>query len=50
MSRSKCFFPSGFKESAVVCLDNSGDNKSGAIFYGNNRKLYKKFIFLEKIV
>ena len=30
------FFPSGFKESAIVCLDNSGDNKSGAIFYGKN--------------
>lgn len=42
---ASAFFPSGFKESAVVCLDNSGDNKSGAIFYGNNRKLNKKFYF-----
>ena len=34
---ASAFFPSGFKESAVVCLDNSGDSKSGAIFYGKNR-------------
>ena len=42
------FYPSGFKEAAVVCLDNSGDSKSGAIYLGKNRKLIKKFSFDRK--
>lgn len=39
------FFPSGYAEAAVVCLDNSGDSKSGAIYLGKNRRLVKKFSF-----
>ena len=39
------FYPSGYDEAAVVCLDNSGDSKSGAIYLGKNRKLIKKFSF-----
>lgn len=39
------FYPSGFEEAAVVCLDNSGDSKSGAIYLAKNRKLIKKFNF-----
>ena len=38
---SSSFFASGLNESAIVCLDNSGDSKSGGIYYGKNNNITK---------
>lgn len=38
---ASAYFGSGFKESPILCLDNSGDSKSGGIYYGKNFDIKK---------